>query len=480
MIGALLFVPMLCCTMPAGDALQVLAEGHGLSLLAVDVAAAPAYTGLIGELEPTRRAIEAECGLETAVWRGLLLACPAKPGDLRTRLEQAVDPESRALLFRPPDTGGPEVPGWEEHVVGCVLAMLTDEGSEATHEIARKAALWMAAWDAQESLLWMDALTTGKLILSVKPSVPPVTSDTTLQSREAIRGSVPVGSNYGPNQNLGAWILDARYDIYDAQIAREQAMISAEELARRSIERGLTETSLKLGETEPRPQGAFAGDPAELTAWLGGLAGITIEAPASDARQVLVQLRGARAEDVLLALAHMLGLHLMAADRSARLVAPECAYEDLDATLPLDLWSLVRLSKDELAYDKQARRRRAWAALGADGRESLLTPKVRRLADLTADARAAVTDAFLPAAAESVGRCFQCLPERDGPVPLWLFHRPARVAPSYVLASPTHAESLQGATYVHCREVAVGGLLVVAQGIDAKQGKAGEPDAQAQ
>jgi len=161
-LGVLLGAPQTT----AHGVLEQLAGREGLVLLVTGLPEDTMCTVQVGDLLQTLDALEVECGLETAVFRGALLVRPRPDGTLRDRLEATVPDRERELLFRPPDSQeDPDCPGWREYVVETAYRLSVQDDSAEAYDIARCALLWMAAYDVQDLLRWVDAVESGDLLL---------------------------------------------------------------------------------------------------------------------------------------------------------------------------------------------------------------------------------------------------------------------------------------------------------------------------
>jgi hypothetical protein len=387
--------------LPPAEALTILAGANDLSLLAIDLRQEPAFTGATDELWPALWALEAECGIEATVWRGMLLARPKLPGTTSERIRAALSEEDEGLLFR-------EIPryramGWPEEwwtvVAACLREMVLHREAEGTRELQHRAALWMAARDLQLTLRLSDALESG-------------TAGVRLWEQGGLDG--------GP--------------VVAVEVPREDRLDSLGPVFERIFGPGypLPESVWPAsgGMIESGPASAPDQDVTDA------LAGLTISGEPAPA-------------DAWRALALLTGQHLTWAPGGPVLEPPACHLEAIIAALPLDAAALSTLSSGDRESERAARADAFWASLSADDRSRLAQG---RCTEGDTEAWTAIKWALQPQwAGQLTARVLNCLPERDGPVPLWVHHLSGEDG-WYRLSSPALAEEFRGAAYYAIRE----------------------------
>ncbi|MBD3175814.1 MAG: hypothetical protein GF320_11585 [Armatimonadia bacterium] len=383
------------------EALTTLAGENDLSLLAIDLPQEPAFTGSTDELWPALWALEAECGIEATVWRGMLLARPKLPGTTSERIRGALSEEDEGLLFR--DIPRYRTMGWPDEwwsvVAACLREMVLHPKAEGTRELQQRAALWMAARDLQLTLRLSDGLELG-------------TAGVQLWEQGGLDGG-PVVAVEVPRED--------RFDTLGPVFERI------------------------FGLAYPLPESVWSADGGMIESG-------PASAPAQDVTRALPGVTVSGESDPVdrwRALALLTGQHLTWTPGEPVLEPPACHLEAIIAALPLDAAALSTLSSAERESERAARADAFWVSLPASDR-SVLTQE--RCTEGDTEAWPAIEWALQPQwAGQLTTRVLNCLPERDGPVPLWVHHLSGEDG-WYRLSSPALAEEFRGAAYYAIRE----------------------------
>ncbi len=432
--------------MPAGDALRTLAEREGLSLVMAGVPDEVRYTGTLGETPPTLRAIAAECGLDVAIWRGVLLARPDSGGTVTDRIARAVDDHDRALLLRPPDAGQEWEPGWNEYVVEAARGMLLGDDSEEGLAIRRDAILWMVAEDIQHVARWEEAIASGRAFLRVAPNPdapagPPKTGN---DSKEFLLAKVLRTDPDDPMPLLDALYTGADYSLFVRVMEETKPLITEAEVERRYLAAMVERNAVGLAEEGKTVSLDTTLAPAELLALLAANGAKPLIWSAADSPTVTAYLENARVEDAVLALGAVCGVFIT---ESGEGVAPSAVLERVLACLPLRLWADAMSASEERDIAEQNARKRFWAALPPEDHERLASAWAR-LETLTGEGRAAAEDLLWRGPACRMAAAVWSLPRRDGPLPIALYHQPREFMPQYVVVIPSRAEELGSNVYL--------------------------------
>jgi hypothetical protein len=330
--------PVSADALSLADALRALADVRGLSLVTCDLPPdAPPYTGEIGEVLPTLTAIAEECGVETAVWRGIIIARRGRPGTLRERLSAAVTGRAHDLLFRPPDSRREWEPGWREIVVEYAKRLARGDQSPETQALANDAAMWMVAQALDEVFQWDEANRAGRYWLHVVPRDAPAGAGPAPKAEGLLLYRLkPTSDSPGHAEFIA--IKDASSDWWAEEAARQRPTVSRDELVQGYIAKAIETHSIALAPGAGLITVEAAGPSADVAQAVGAQIGGRVVWDPDRGQRVTVCLRAARAEDALLALAGVTGRYPWKLNDGVRLADPGQANEALLAALPLADW----------------------------------------------------------------------------------------------------------------------------------------------
>ncbi len=427
----------------AQAALEQLAEREGLSLIACDLPAEPLYTGEVGELYATLDAVAAECHLETAVYRGILLARPDPGGTLRERLEAALTERERELLLRDEGDLDTVPPLWWELPVRCAEDIIRGDQSAEAYARAFETAAWMAAPALADIIEWSDALAGKRVTLRIGPVAE-------------LRFLTLPGAGY---ENPDGWqallcvvpLLDPT--PYSMNLKHRFTLGPGGELREKAdtvIEGSQLKSKRDPRESLPEPM-AHSGVKVSLD-FAGGASalgeGIASEFAAPGTYRVV--LRGAWADDAARALALVGGAAFEDAEDGPHPVAEPGARDRVRAALPLRLRATAALTdaeRDVLRYETQ---RAFWSELPEADRERLRAPCTRER-DLSPQAQTLVRRVFAPERAQEASWLLRALPRYGEPVRLWLELPADGKRGQYHLIAPTRVETIGGYAYARIR-----------------------------
>ncbi len=432
--------------LPAAGALRSLADREGLSLVTAGIRDDARYTGLMGETPATLRAIASECGLDIAVWRGILLARPDVGGTVTERIARALDDHDRALLLRPPDAGQVWEPGWNEYVVKAAGGMLLGDDSDEALAVRRDAILWMVAQDIQHVARWEEAIGSGRAFIRVVPNPgapdgPPTTFN---DSHELLLAKVLRTDPDDPMQCLESLYAGADYSLFVRIMEEMKPLVTEEEVERRYLAAVIEQYAVGLADTGATISLDTTRSVPELLALLEESGGRPLVCAAEGAPLVTVSLDGTRVEDAVLAVAAVCGLF---ASQGGEVDTSSATMERVLTCLPLRLWAEAMATGEERNVAEQSARKRFWAALPPEEYERLSTGW-SRLETLTGEARAAAEDLLWRDPACRLAAAVWSLPRRDGPLPIALYHQPREFMPQYVVVVPSRAEELGSNVYL--------------------------------
>ncbi|MBM3497712.1 MAG: hypothetical protein FJX74_03485 [Armatimonadetes bacterium] len=433
----------------ATEAAQALAAGAGLACVMAD----GSEVRRPFRLEDARLGVALEelsrvYDIDVAVWRDILLAEPSQePGLLSDRLRSALTLEEAELLFRPPDDGSYEAPGFE-HVIEAVTGLARHGHTAENRSLLVRAALWRAAPELQQHLENLDACSTGRVLVQVEP-----VSDKARHAgdpcAEHLRFLYPgSGDPADLLMTQQSTFHGPEHDRFAEALKAERATIGREELVRRAIAQAVQEEDA-LGRPEAFNLGISVSlDMASLPVVVKALTaqtGLTVAMePATEAALLTVVSETAQLGDLLQAAARLTG-NVVAPEGDGHVVsAAETTLERLETALPLPLWALARATRTEADLWCLDHVRAAWESLTDE------------MCGSARSGPAAVGS--LPPTVGDLGeydfcrryrRWTQNLPLRDGPVPLWLYERPDDHRYwAYELRAPGGSEFIKGIGYM--------------------------------
>jgi len=443
---------------PAEEALLAIARASGLSVVASGLpGGGEPFEGATAPADAAVRALSDHFGLEAVVWRGIIIAKPAVSGSLRERLAAALDEHARGLLLRTLDSGDEWAPGWEDLVVGCASDMIAGRATEESYRRACDAALWIAAQDLAAILRWQDAVADASAWLVLR-SAADLAPGKPLPVTEYLGVVAPATDSDDPVGALQYWLPGAGWDPFTRVLEEEGATITRDELVRRALDDDRSKSRLALDGAE-RLTGDLSGDVSALSDWIREVGHVEVECDYVPHATVALHLTSAPTEDVLRALAFVLGAALTAEQGRASLRTPAAPLESVSAALPAPLWAEACGTSTELRLTQQATIAAMWAAVTDEDLSRLRTAPTR-VRDLSPSARAAALRAARTWVAGDMMDMLQCLPERGGPVPLWLYERRNDLMPCYYITSPMRVEYIGGPFYLELKSQATGGPVL--------------------
>jgi len=438
--------------LPASRALDALQ--HVAQAASVPVIASPlpdgeqAFSLQNADLDTAVTELARVYNIDVTMWRGILIAEPPVPGTLRDHLRDAVTPDEAALLFRPPDDGSYDTPGFEL-VRGAIKALATEGHTDKSKPLLEQTALWRAGPELQQHIANVENALAGNVLVSM---APPEKWETERGDYCAQHLVLLYPGSGDPKDVLGSQTarFHARgYDRFAETLKMERATIGREELVRRLVQRARAQED-PLGGDERLSLPVFVSGAITLTE-LARRAGETIgmRIDVEDAlrdQKVFVEAEGVRAGDILHAAARLTrgAIALREEAGTVSLCWPGSALERVDTALPLPLWALAHLTSIEADLWCQEQTDSAWASLMEDQSEALARSPVR-IESLGVQVRSLALYHF----ARSYRLWTQNLPLRDGPVPLWLYERTDEPRFwGYELRAPGGSEFVKGIGYL--------------------------------
>jgi hypothetical protein len=434
------------------EALRAVADAAHLSLITAPATVARRPFRLeSATLDAAVGSLSAEYGLDVAVWRGILIAEAGDPTlTPAARLRASLTPEEAELLFRAPDDGSYDAPGFEL-IVAAVKALAKEGHTEANRALLERAALWRAAPELQQHLANLEEAQAGEVLAAIAPPAQWEKDRGDPCDSHLVLHYTGSGDPRDVLETQTARFHGPGYDRFVETLKQERATIDREELVRRLLAKARAEEDpLGVGEAWQLPASTEYTETslASLVERLGAGSGLRIAVEADLGNTPLVAaLREIPLGEALQAAARLGHSVALPTPEGCTLAAPVNALERLGAALPVHLWGLANLTSIEADLWCQEHTEAAWAALSPEMRRTLTDHPVP-LRELPDEIRP------LPAyrVARDLRRWFANLPLRDGPVPLWLYewHADPRFA-NYELRAPGGSEAIAGMAHLALR-----------------------------
>ncbi|HID08137.1 MAG TPA: hypothetical protein EYP10_13445, partial [Armatimonadetes bacterium] len=300
-------------------------------------------------------------GIQLELWRGLLIAEPASPGNsLRDKLRQALPKDVAELLLRPPDNGSIAAPGFEL-VLNAIKALYRHDNSPNGHSAVLKAAYWMAAPELRTIIIPYDSACDGTAVIRMLPRSHWVhwlrEPELDTCQYHMVFGIPATGLDEPPNRPIA--FHERGYDYFAELLRKEKGLISVAEYKRRIVNacRKRDDPISKIANVMESISINGNGIPlGELGRQIAQMTKVNVKV--SDAlatKRVWLNVKDAITADVLLATARVAGgVWALSNDmKGCEIDVPRITLEQLDTALPLIMWCPAHLTAAEANMVRQ-------------------------------------------------------------------------------------------------------------------------------
>lgn len=432
--------------MEAYKLLSQLCNEHSVNCVAMLPTRIPRSAGIRNiPLELFIERVRTQWNVEAVYWRKLLIMTPNQVADIIKRVSTALTKDTVARLLRDWDDGNSvDIPGYDS-VLKAIAALSKRQWDESIW----RAAEWMAAPELRKIIFVHENVQNSWVrLVKVRATVDdPCT--------EHLQLVFPKLSSTDSIPSVMATLHSPEFDPAAISLARQKGIIPLAEYKRRIINTAKANeklTVMPLELTRLMSDVTFERSIvslSDLVERLNAKTDIRLSVHESlSSRKIFVALNAVPIGDVLTAIARCVHSVWVKKGDGYELTPPMLTIERIWCVLPLDVWKYVALTHPERDLAQHRLVSELWNAISGKLHKTLMRRAMpARLLPL--QIRKIVYNLAILHEAKMWERWFRNLPERDSPVPLWLFESPAYAR--YELAAPGYSEEIQGYAYIRLK-----------------------------